>query len=282
MASSIVLTSTLAIIFAFFVPIIIVAAKQIEALIDVLPQKLVMLQNFVLNYKLYGHKLPEFVDFHSLVGNGEHVATGIVNQSITITVGFAQGIIFLLAICMIVFYLMVDKDTIRDYFIKVFPPKMRDKAELITDTISQKVGGYVVAQILGMVAVGFMTAIILAILKVDYSLLLGLITGVLDIIPIIGPTIALALCLVIAYPLGLLWLVLVLVGFVAAQWIANNFVKPVVFSKFLNLHPLVIIFALLVAAQFLGLWGALIAPAIAAMLYVLFDELYLKEIEKKK
>ncbi|MBP7211781.1 AI-2E family transporter [bacterium] len=281
-ASSLVLFATITVIFAFFIPVIFVAVKQVEAVADFLPQRFMACQDFFLNYQFYGHKLPDFINFNSIMGSSTHMASGLVNQSINITIGFAQNIIFFLAVCMIVFYLLVDKEAIRNYFISIFPQKMREKTKMISETMAHKVGGYVVAQILSMVAVGGITAIFLAILKVDYSLLLGLITGVLDIIPIVGPTIALLLCLFFAYSYGWVGLLLTLIAFLAAQWLANNLVKPVVFGKFLNLHPLVIIFALLVCAQFLGVWGVILAPAIAAIVYVLFDELYLKEINKVK
>lgn len=281
-ATTIVLLMVLVIAFAFFLPIVFVAIKQIQGLIAVLPAKLDALQNYIFNHEFYGYKIPEMISFEQIVGNTSPVATGIVNQSINITIGAFQGIVYFLAICMIVFYLMADSSIIKKGFIMFFPGKMKEKAAEIADTISHKVGGYVIAQILSMVAVGFLTAIGLLMLKVDYSILLGLITGVIDIIPVVGPTIALILCLVMAYPLGWVGMALVFVVFLAAQWIANNFVKPVVFGKFLDLHPLVIIFALLVAAQFLGVWGVILAPAIAAIVYVLFDELYLKVINKGK
>jgi predicted PurR-regulated permease PerM len=63
-----------------------------------------------------------------------------------------------------------------------------------------------------------------------------------------------------------------------AQWIENNFVRPYVFGKFLDLHPLIIFFSIFVTAKFLGAVGVLFAPAIAATICVLLDELYIKPI----
>ena len=131
-----------------------------------------------------------------------------------------------------------------------------------------------------MFIVGLMTAIGLFFINIEYALLLGIITGILDIVPIVGPTVALALCMIMAYQNGAGGVLLVLFIFLLVQWISNNLVRPVVFGRFLDLHPLVIIFALLVAAQFLGVWGVILAPAIAAMICVLFDELYIKTVNK--
>lgn len=281
-ATSIVLFVTLIISIAFFLPIIAVGVKQIQGLLTVLPAQLEVVQNFVFNHKFFGYRLPDVMNLDALMKSVTPFASGIVNQSINITISFAQGIMYFLAICMIVFYILTDKEQIKAGFIRFFPEKMKEKAASITATISTKVGGYVIAQLLNMVAIGILTAIALAIVKVDYAVLLGIITGVLDIIPVVGPAIALALCILTGLGLGPIGITLIIIAFLTAQWVSNNLIRPVVFGKFLDLHPLVIIFAILVAAQFLGVWGVILAPALASMVCVLFDELYLKPVNKSK
>lgn len=277
-ATTLVLFGTLLVSFAFFIPIIFVAVKQVQGLLIILPEKIKFIQDFIFNYQFHGHKIPEFINFESVIKTSSPFATGLVNQSINLTLNVAQGILFILAICMIVFYFMADKETIKTGLIKLFPSEIKEKASDIYDNISDKVGGYVIAQLLNMVAIGVLTAIGMFILKVDYALLLGLVTGVLDIIPLVGPTIALILCLLMANQMGIWGLILVFLVFLTAQWISNNLVRPIIFGKFLNLHPLIIIFALLVSAQFLGVWGVILAPAIASLVCVLFDEIYIKTI----
>ena len=279
-ATTLVLLGTLIISFAFFVPIIFVAVKQVQGFITILPEKIDLIQNFIFNHKFYGHKIPEIINIDSIIKSSSPFATGLVNQSINIATGFGQSILFALAVCMMVFYFMADKSKIKDGFIELFPLGIKEKASDIYDNISKKVGGYVIAQILNMFAIGILTAIGMFIIKVDYALLLGLITGVLDIIPLVGPTIALILCLLMANQMGIVGLILVFIVFITAQWISNNLVRPVIFGRFLDLHPLIIIFALLVSAQFLGVWGVILAPAIASLVCVLFDEIYIKTINK--
>lgn len=279
-ATSIVLTSTLTIFFAFFVPILIVAVKQVQGLLTILPEKIEFIQHFIFHHKFYGHRIPEIVNIEAIIKSTSPFATGLVNQSINLTLGIAQSILFFLAICMIVFYFMADKTEIKKGFMNLFPGNMKEKASEIYDNISHKVGGYVIAQVLNMVVIGILTAIGMFLLKVDYALLLGLITGVLDIIPLVGPTIALVLCVLMANQMGVVTMALVVVIFLVAQWISNNLVRPVIFGRFLDLHPLIIIFSLLVAAKFLGVWGVILAPAIASLVCVLFDETYIKVINK--
>ena len=132
-----------------------------------------------------------------------------------------------------------------------------------------------------MAAVGIMTTIFLFIMGVEYSLLLGLITGILDIVPIVGPTIALSVILLVAYPFGIGKAILIIALFLLVQQLSNYIVRPIVFGKYMELHPLMIFLALFLAQQFLGFWGVILSPAIAATVCVLVDELYLTPINEK-
>ena len=129
-----------------------------------------------------------------------------------------------------------------------------------------------------MTSVGIIMTIGLLIAKVDYAVLLGLITAVLDIIPVIGPGIALIICLLTAYKAGWFTLLMIVVVFAIAQLAENNFIRPFIFGKFLDLHPLIIYLFLFITAQYLGIVGVIFAPAIAATVCVLIEELYIKNI----
>ncbi len=131
-----------------------------------------------------------------------------------------------------------------------------------------------------MSTVAICTALGLMFLKVEYAVMLGLIAGILDIVPIVGPTFALLIGVLFASQQGWVVVLFTILVYLTAQWISNNFIRPLVFGKFLDLHPIIIIFAFLIAGQFLGVWGVILSPAIAALLLTLFDELYLKTINK--
>ena len=281
LASTIVLLTSIVSIIALFIPIGFVAYKEIKGFLMLLPQKLTGMMNFLSNTEIYGHKLSDMIDTETILGNSSNFAQGIVNQSWNITISAFQVLMITVALTMIVYYILVDKSYLREKFLQFFPPRLKTKASEILTTISEKVGGYVRAQLLSMTAVGIMMTIVLVILGVEYSTLLGLITGILDIIPIIGPTLALGVIILIAYPLGLAKIALIIVGFLVVQQISNYVVRPVLFGKLMALHPLMIFLALFLAEQFLGFWGVILSPAIAATLCVLIDELYIKPMNIK-
>ncbi len=282
LASTIVILGTILIVILFLIPIITISIQEIHQFINNIPQYINGITGFLSNKTIMGKPLVEFINMETITNGTSQLATGVVNKSINFTMAFMEMITIVITMGVIVFYMLNEKNLTRDAIISVFPPKMKQKAKEVYENIEHKVGGYVIAQVLSMSTVAIFTAVGLMILKVPYAILLGLIAGLLDIVPIAGPTIAFALGILCASQQGLLIVILTAVIYLAAQWVSNNFVRPLVFGKFLNLHPIIIIFAFLIAAQFLGVWGVILSPAIAALLLTLFDELYLKTINTCK
>lgn len=275
-----VLCSCIAIFMLFF-PILIMTYKEISNFLVNLPEKIISLFNFLNSTTVFGQKLADIITINSIFTNKTDLAGNLVNQSWTFTLGIFEVAVIAVALMMIVYYLLVDKAYLREKFLEFFPQDIKIKASQILTTISNKVGGYVGAQILSMTAVGIMTTIFLFIMGVEYSLLLGLITGILDIVPIVGPTIALSVILLVAYPFGIGKAILIIALFLLVQQLSNYIVRPIVFGKYMELHPLMIFLALFLAQQFLGFWGVILSPAIAATVCVLVDELYLSPINEK-
>lgn len=269
-------------IFALFIPILLIAYKEIRTFVMYFPQKLIAAIEYLSTFSIFGHKLSDLISMDNVMGASPDVAQNIVNHSWSFTMGIFQIAVLIIALTMIIYYLLADKDYLKEKFLEFFPEKLKKKASEILTNISNKVGGYVRAQLISMISVGVMMTIVLAILGVDYSLLLGLITGILDIIPLLGPTIALGVILLIAYPLGVVKIVLIMAGFLLVQQLSNYIVRPILFGKFMQLHPLMIFLALFLAEQFLGFWGVILSPAIAATVCVLIDELYLAPINSCK
>ena len=105
---------------------------------------------------------------------------------------------------------------------------------------------------------------------------MGFISAILDLVPIVGPILSGVLILLVSFPKGWIICILAIGSLLLGQFIENNWAKPYFFSKYMDLHPLVVIFSFVVAAKFLGVVGVLIAPAIAAVVVTLFEEIYVK------
>ena len=280
LAAGIVMGGISIILFAVFLPLGIVAVKQIEHFLIYMPDQIEAIKEFILYKQFMGQNLLSMIDLPSVVEPVSNFTKELLNQSVTITLNFASALIYVLAMFIIMYYFIVDKELIEKGFMLLFPEHIKKKANKIMTTISEKIGNYIVAQIAVITGVGICVMIPLLIMKIDCAILLGFLSAILDLIPIIGPTIAGIICVLMCYHYGPVILGLVIFFFLFAQWIENNFVRPYVFGKFMDLHPLIIFFALFVTAKFLGPIGVVFAPAIAATIAVLVDELYIKPINR--
>lgn len=282
LAATLVILITIAVVIMFLVPIVTISIEEVHQAIYKIPEYIRNIIDYLSNKTIMGKALIEFVNLDMVTDASSKAAAGLVNKSINFTMALLEVITIIITIGVIVFYMLNEKHLIRDAIILVFPPKLKKRAQEVYENIEKKVGGYVIAQVLSMSTVAICTAIGLMCLRVEYALLLGLIAGILDIVPIIGPTLALIMGVLFALPQGWVIVLLTILVYLCAQWISNNFIRPLVFGKFLNLHPIIIIFAFLIATQFLGVWGVILSPALAALLITLFDELYLKTINKNE
>lgn len=281
-ASSIIVLGAIVAMFALILPILVMCYKEIELFIAIMPQKVSNLYNFITQSKLYGHTIADLIPMNNLAEASTNIAQNVFNQSVNFTFAAAQMVFVTLALTMFIYYILVDKSYLRDKFLEFFPPDLKDKAGCILFNITSKVGNYVRAQVLSMITVGVMVTVEVAILGIDYPILLGLIAGICEIIPILGPTISIAVIIIIAFPLGTVKIALAIILFLVIQQVSNYMIRPFLFGKFMKLHPITIMVALFVAEEFLGVWGVILSPAIAATICVLVDELYLNPMNEKE
>lgn len=277
-ASAIVLLSTVIILGVFFVPIIAMAGHEIKSFVENIPQYIDYIKEFIKATPIINKTQLAQINIGDFISSATGITTNFVNKSINLSVNFASALVYFLAALIIIYYFMADKDKVKDCYMSLFPAQMKKRADEIIETISKKIGGYVIAQVTTMTSVGLIMATGLMIVGVDYAILLGLITAVLDIVPVVGPALALIICLVTASNSSLLTIALIIIIFGISQIAENNFVRPYIFSKFLDLHPLIIYLFLFITAQYLGVIGVIFAPAIAATVCVLIQELYIKNI----
>lgn len=193
--------------------------------------------------------------------------------------GFGTTCVYVFISLIFTYFFMADRETIKKTVLKLFPTKIRKKTEGVFDSTSKKIGGYIIAQSYAIASVALVMAIGLLIFRVEYAIILALIVAILDIIPVVGPMIGLIICLVVTYQTGLLPIIGVIITFTAAQVIENQLVRPYAYSKLLNLHPILVFGFLYLGAKYFGVIGALFSPAIAAMVSVFVEEIYMKAIE---
>jgi predicted PurR-regulated permease PerM len=120
----------------------------------------------------------------------------------------------------------------------------------------------------------------LSVIGVPFALLLGILSGLLAFIPFIGPAISVIPPILLALaqePISALWVILAYAG---VQFVEGNIVQPVVMSRAVSLHPVIIVFALLIMGTLFGFIGVLLAIPLVAALQVLVQELWIKRMNE--
>lgn len=210
--------------------------------------------------------------------NFSQVSEKVINQSVNYTMSFAAGLIGFFTLVSMVLFMLIDKDDLKNGFLNFFQPESREQAQVIVENISKRVGGYVRGLLILMISIGVLTAVALTIMKVPYASFLGLLAGVLELIPIIGPIASLIPAVLITLAIKPVLAIWVTIVYILIQRLENSVIAPLILAKYLDMPPLVIITVLMIAGCLLGIVGLILAPAIAAAGYVIVQELYLKKI----
>jgi len=182
------------------------------------------------------------------------------------------------------FYILLDGEKYIKFFLMLTPSKFRREVRAVTNDINDTLGAYIRGLIILMFIMGFDGWIFLVLLKVDYALLLAVATGILEMIPLIGPIVATVLVAlvalnqpVVAYGMTNVSLaaIIVIIYFILRQ-IEDYLIIPNVVGKFIHVHPVVVIFAVLIGAKMAGILGVFLALPVAAVIKILFYYFYPK------
>ncbi len=278
-ATELVTAGIILLILLIFIPLCILSFEQVSIFMDKLP-------NYIDNFDEFLFGIPFLKQFHFLANDADLFmeqmsmsTSDLVSHAIDIGKCVGKACMYLLVSVILIFNIVSDKSKIKNFYLRSFPSNMRKKAEEVGKIIFEKMGGYVIALILTSSSVGLVMLIGLLLLKVPYALLLAILTAVFDIIPVVGPAFALIICLIAVYESGTFAIISVLSVFVLAQLVENNFVRLYVFGKVMHVHPIVIFLFMFIAAEYIGFVGVIFAPALAALIAVLYEELYLKRID---
>jgi predicted PurR-regulated permease PerM len=185
----------------------------------------------------------------------------------------ADTALALIAVPFLTFFMLLDGRRWVDGVLDVMPPSARPRWERVFDGISRTVGGYITGNLLISLVAGTVAAVTLMAAGVPYALPLAVIVAILDLVPLVGATLALVVCGVAALSEGVAQCVIVVVVLLVYQQIENHVFLPVVYGRTVDLSPLAVLVALLIGAEIAGILGALAAIPVAGSLSVVTGEL---------
>ncbi|MET0903555.1 MAG: AI-2E family transporter [Acidimicrobiales bacterium] len=183
---------------------------------------------------------------------------------------FHVGIIFVIG-PIIAFYLLVDLPHIRRVFRSLVPERARGDSMVLSRRLSTAIGGYFRGQLAVAFVVGVMASVGMLLIDLPFWLIVGMIAGLFNMIPLIGPWIGAVPGIIIAFTTGggIGKAIAVAVVMAIVQQIDNHFISPMVMQRAVKLHPAVVMLALLAGGTLAGFIGLLLAVPAAATLKIL-------------
>lgn len=205
------------------------------------------------------------------------VASGAISAGSTI----ASGVVGFLLALIIGFFTLVDLPRLQREIHVLAGPSWREEMDHASATLTRVLGGWLKGTFIQSAVVATLISIGLAIVGAPYALALGLIGGVLNIVPYVGPTVTALLAGaagLFVSPWAALWAVVVVI---AVQQFDSLFMAPRIMSEQVDLHPLLVIFALLVGASLFGVAGMVLSVPVAAIIKAMFVFWYEKRTERQ-
>ena len=201
----------------------------------------------------------------SLGGALGSAALSIGSKTLSSLAGTVSLLFGLAIVPFLLFYLLKDKEELLDGMYSILPENVSRHTHNVLSLIHGVIGSYVRAQLISAAIVGGLVFLGLWALDISFALTLGLLAGLLGLIPIIGAFIGAVPALLVALatdPSKLIWVVLL---FIVVQFVESNIISPRIQGSAVRLHPIFIMGTLVVASSIGGLWGVLIGvPVVAA------------------
>ncbi|MEH7124023.1 AI-2E family transporter [Bacillus sp. JJ1773] len=192
----------------------------------------------------------------------------MLSKSVNILINILNYSIIIALIPFISFYMIKDYDVMKRTVWYLTPRKWRQEGILFLRDIDKSLGGYIRGQIIVCVAIGAISALLFWFVGMKYPLLLGLIIGLTNVIPYFGAFVGAIPAVIIAFAISIKMVIISVIIVFVLQFLEGNILSPLIVGKSLDMHPLVIMFALLAGGEAGGVIGLIIAVPVLAVIKV--------------
>ncbi len=233
------------------------------------------LQDFVRNT----FQLESLEDLFSELARQLGGALGQLGGSVLPVVsGVASTLLSILIVLFLSLYLLTDAKTYEDGVIRLFPLGYRGRVRYIIDRIDFTLRLWLQGQLLLMLIVGIVSGLGMALLGLQPAVALGVLAGVFSFVPNFGPLAALVPSLAVGFaqaPDKIFWIILIIYG---TSFLQSQVIAPLIFRESINLPPVLVLVGQIFAAAFFGFIGIMLAVPLIAILMILVQEVYVKDV----
>lgn len=191
---------------------------------------------------------------------------------LALTRGVIGSVTAFVSILLITFFLLLDGERFVDTGINLLRAESRPRARRILVRASRAVHSYIFGNLAISLIAGIGAFIVMTIFQVPFALALALLVALLDLIPLVGATLAAAIVILVGLIISPFTGIVLLAYFIIYQQIENNLLQPLIYGRSVDLNPLVIFLAVLIGGQLLGILGALLAIPVAEIVRILISE----------
>jgi len=188
-----------------------------------------------------------------------------------------NGVFNAILVLALTFFFTVDEKGVEKFLISVFPSRHSNYILQKSSAIKENIGYWLRGQVKLMLVIGVLTFAGLSLLNVEYALTLAFIAAITELIPVVGPFIAMVPALLIGFnhsPAQALWVFLL---YILIQQFENNIIVPIIMKNAVGLSPIIIILSMLIGFTFLGIIGVIIAVPVATALSIFIKDYIRKE-----
>ena len=174
------------------------------------------------------------------------------------------------------FFLMKEGTKLRRSILQFVPNQFFERVYYLYSQFHKKLADYILAKFIEATLVGVIIGVGLAIMDVRFAVLLGILAAVTNIIPYVGPLLGTAPALVLGmveYGTGSTFLAIFML-YLIANLIDMALVFPILVSKVVNLHPIVVIVSVILGSQYFGVFGMVASIPFAAVIKLIFEQIY--------
>ena len=217
------------------------------------------------------------IDLASLIKeHGSLLINKLLGRTTDLLSGVFSGLIYVIIVPFVAFFFMKEGRRINHGLVELVPNAYFELFLNLLHQINGQIGGYIRGQLLAVTVVASLATLGLQIIGLAYALPVGLLAGLSNMIPYVGPLIGIVSASIVAIAIGggSAMVTKVIVLFLAIQVIDNVLIQPLVVARSVNLHPLVVLVVVMIGSDLMGLPGMLIAVPLTGILKVSSQTIY--------
>ena len=261
------------------VPVVEAQSAQLVAAFPTLLEEAVALFNRVQEFFGLGARISLTGESFSqvgqqlLTGNAVSTAAGV---GLTVATAASLGLVVLIATV----YMVIRPEPWVEGFVALFPAGWRQRTREVLFEMYHTVQRWFIGQLTAMTFIAVFWAVSLWLIGVPFALLLGIFSGLISFVPYLGATISVVLPLLLALISEPFTAVYVIIAFVIIQQIEGNILQPILMSRAVDLHPALVVFAILTMGTLFGIVGVFLAVPLVAVVQVLVRELWVRRMDE--